>query len=99
MSQYQDRPGSGIFFREDNKKSERAPDFSGRLVLDDETMDALVAARRAGEPLEVSIAGWGKQGQSGKSFISMKVQAARSNQSQPSPRRDRGRDIDDEIPF
>jgi len=54
---YEPREGSGVLFPEKEKKSEKAPDFKGNIMLGGK---------------QVRIAGWKKQGQRG-TFISLQV--------------------------
>jgi len=54
---YEPREGSGVLFPEKEKKSEKAPDFKGNIMLFGK---------------QVRIAGWKKQGQRG-TFISLQV--------------------------
>lgn len=54
---YQERDMSGILFREQSKKSEKAPDYTGKLTMGGTTY---------------RLAGWKKEGSRG-TFLSLKV--------------------------
>ena len=56
MSQY-DNTNSGVFFKNDKKGSEKAPDYKGKINVNGK---------------EFELAGWIKEGKNGK-FISLKV--------------------------
>ena len=56
MSQY-DNTNSGVFFKNDKKGSENAPDYKGKINVNGK---------------ELEIAGWVREGKNGK-FISLKV--------------------------
>lgn len=57
---------SGILFRNETKKSEKSPDFSGDLNID-------------GKPHR--IVGWFRVGKSGKKFISLKAEPKDESES------------------
>ena len=64
-----DNTDSGVLFREKEKKSEKAPDYRGKLNV-------------AGHDFE--LAGWIKEGKNGK-FLSLKVQEPRPKAEAPKP--------------
>lgn len=88
MSKFENKPGNGALFRNENKKSDNAPDYTGTI------------AGLNGEPLR--IAAWLKDGKKGK-FFSLKLSEDRE-QTKPvmdhrEPAQSFKGDLDDEIPF
>ena len=64
---YEQKPNSGTLFLNDQKINDRAPDMSGRLLLD----KSMIPAIERGEMLRV--AAWEKQTSSGGSLLSLAV--------------------------
>lgn len=92
MSDFTQKDGSGILFKNDRKTKETQPDYSGSITVDGKKR---------------SIAGWIKQGKKGP-FMSLAVKEWEDNavRNQPvkqerTPARDVGADDDfgDSIPF
>lgn len=95
MSQY-DNTDRGVLFRNDEKKSDRHPDYSGSLNVGG---------------VEFFLDAWIKESQSGRKFMSLSVKAKQKQpeQRQDAPkthgqmRSERRRSVDDmdsdEIPF
>lgn len=79
--------GKGFLMKVSEKKSERGPDFTGKLELDD------------GQEIQVSA--WVEESKSGKKYLSLALQV--HEEDRPAPRNaPRGRtrdDLDDDIPF
>ena len=84
MADYQN---SGILFRNDDKKNDRAPDYSGKLDV---------------EGHEYRLAGWIKQGKKGK-FLSLKISEPQQPNTVQSGATQRAEyddsPLDDKIPF
>ena len=79
-----DNTDSGVLFREKEKKSEKAPDYRGKLNV-------------AGHDYE--LAGWIKEGKNGK-FLSLKVQEPfKKSEPKAAPVYKGGADDSDSIPF
>lgn len=75
---YEQKPNSGTLFLNDQKTSDRAPDMSGRLLID----PSMIPAIERGETLR--IAAWEKQTSNGGSLLSIAV-------SEPQKREDESR--------
>jgi len=82
MTQY-DNTNSGVLFRETDKKSEKAPDYKGKLNVNGK---------------ELEIAGWLRESKNGNKFLSLKVQEPRQKpDAKAAP--PKVEDFDDAIPF
>lgn len=99
---------TGIMFYNTKKSSPNAPDFSGRVEMDDDFLSALAAAPRdENGKVVLRLAGWRKtSAKSGNDFISLSAEPMREAQGgggQRSSGREepsRGKTFnDDEIPF
>ena len=64
-----DNTNSGALFRNENKKSEKSPEFSGTINADGK---------------EYWLAGWVKESKAGKKFFSLSL-TAKDEQSQTTP--------------
>jgi len=108
MSNY-DNSNSGSLNPTKDKRTEKSPDWYGRLQISGEVLEAL----RAGKPIRVS--GWNRSGQYGE-FISLKASVEQPKAEKPAdgydmraaeksaPQREQQQpvaagDYDDEIPF
>lgn len=89
MSDFTQKDGSGILFKNDRKTKETQPDYSGSITVDGKKR---------------SIAGWIKQGKKGP-FMSLAVKewednAVRKESVQSAPHQPGPNDfVDDSIPF
>ena len=86
---YEQRDNSGTLFRNDDKRSDKSPDASGTALIDGK---------------QYKIAGWIKEGKSGKRFTSLAFTPAdeqptreTENADRRSPPPARGRSLSDEI--
>jgi uncharacterized protein (DUF736 family) len=74
---YEMNDNSGSLFRENEKKSEKSPDYSGKIKINGK---------------ELRLAGWIKQTKSGDTYLSLSVSEPRSKngggQSKPAPAND-----------
>lgn len=59
---YEMKDNSGSLFREQDKKSEKSPDYTGKVKIDGK---------------ELRIAGWIKQSKSGDSYLSLAISEPR----------------------
>jgi uncharacterized protein (DUF736 family) len=89
MSNFQQKPGFGSLFR-NKKESDKQPDYRGD------------ACTPKGE--QIRIAGWLKKDKNDKTYLSLKVEEPREQQSEapankPAGRPARAADFDDEVPF
>ncbi len=100
MSQY---PASGVLFSNDRKQSERQPDYTGSIEIDQETVLDLYNQLNSGvaNP-KANLAGWRKTSKGGKNFLSLKAGILRERQDQGGYQRRNSapaQTLDDEIPF
>jgi len=103
----------GILFKEQDKRSDRAPDWTGELELDKETLKFIGDEVRAGRTPKFRLAAWEKEGRRG-TFLSLKASVPqkredrddrrderrddrRDDRRSPPPRRQQ--DLGDDIPF
>jgi hypothetical protein len=85
-SNYKNGPGQGSFFPNKNKKHEKAPDWDGYIICDQDY--------KAGE--QIKIAGWVKRGTWGELF-SLKINNWKPG-DMPAPAREVMRS-DEDVPF
>jgi len=88
---------SGALFPAKQKKSEKSPDFTGKLELSNEVVNDLISQMERGvdKPV-ISIVGWRKTSKAGNNFVSLvgNVFKEMEGNRQPQPKQ-----INDEIPF
>ena len=87
-----DYPPGGALFLQANKRSEKAPDYSGNLEISKELFKYLLDEAKAGRPIKMDLAGWKKQSKSGATFLSIVGNKPYVKEQKSAP-------IDDEIPF
>lgn len=87
-----DYPPGGVLFLQNNKRSPKAPDYSGNLELSKEVFKYLLDEAKAGRPIKMDLAGWAKQTKAGRMFLSIVA-------NKPYVKEQKTADIDDEIPF
>ena len=87
-----DYPPGGALFLQANKRSPKAPDYSGNLELSKEVFKYLLDEAKAGRPIKMDLAGWRKQTKAGSTFLSIVA-------NKPYVKEQKTADIDDEIPF
>jgi hypothetical protein len=83
----------GALFINRNKTNEKAPDLSGDVEINMETLKVLVELAKKNEPLKLRMAAWVKEGKSGK-FYSVQL----SENKQPAKPAQKNV-FDDDIPF
>jgi hypothetical protein len=91
-SDFQQRDNSGSLFINQRKEKETHPDFTGKLKIGADLLEAI----RSGE--EVQISGWKNKTKNGDTWLSLSVQAVRKKEDAP-PRQQQARLDDDEAPF
>ena len=98
MSQY---PPSGVLFTNNRKRSDKSPDYTGKLELSDEVLQDLVAQMERGvEKPVLSLIGWKKMShKTGAVFLSLL-----GNKFEENPNSDGSSDqsagkLDDSVPF
>jgi hypothetical protein len=90
---------SGALFPTKEKKSEKSPDFSGKLELSDEVVNDLISQMERGvEKPIISLVGWRKTSKAGNNFVSLvgNVFKPMNSGGQQQPQRQQ---MNDEIPF
>jgi hypothetical protein len=91
---------SGALFVNSKKKSEKSPDYTGKLELSDEVVNDLVSQMERGvEKPQISLVGWKKVSKAGKQFLSIigNVYEERGNGAEP--RQQQSNNLDDNVPF
>lgn len=77
----------GVLFREEEKRSDKAPDYKGNVTING---------------VKFQLAGWVKESRAGKKFLSIKVEDG-DGQRRPAQRQESRRqssfDDDDSVPF
>jgi len=95
----------GALFKNERKKTEKHPDYTGNFVMTKELLKAFVGQMESGDEIKVNIAGWlatPKNG--GNRYIQLSVSAPMEERSsapqrQSSPFGGSRDKLDDEIPF
>ena len=72
---YEEKPNTGSFFANKTKTNPKAPDYRGKILLDLSTYD-IVDGKVA-----VELAGWKMTAKSGLSYLQLKAQKPREDQS------------------
>lgn len=95
------RPNSGYFGKNNRKKSDKSPDYTGSLVIGQDVISALVAEQTQGKTPTLYISGWKKTSNSGDAYISLACNASQGEQQQGVAQRSapRRNNLDDDIPF
>lgn len=83
----------GALFINRNKTNEKAPDLSGDVEINMDTLKVLVELAKKNQPLKMRMAGWVKEGKNGK-FYSIQL-SENKQQDKPKPKPA----FDDDIPF
>lgn len=84
MSKFEQKPGFGSLFREENKKSPNGPDYRGSVA------DL--------NGVQYELAGWLKEGKTGTKYLSLKMQLPREQAASKEPQEFAG-DLNDEVPW
>jgi len=85
------RADSGVLLAATSKRSEKAPDYFGEIVID---LSNKTKLDRQGDLLIVKLSGWKKKSKAGNTFLSLAVDRfVPKNQSEPK------NDFDEDIPF
>lgn len=72
---YEEKPNTGSFFANKSKTNPKAPDYRGKIVLDLSTYDVVNGN------IVVELAGWKQTAKSGLSYLQLKAQKPREEQS------------------
>jgi hypothetical protein len=85
------RADSGILLAATSKRSEKAPDYFGEIVID---LSNKTKLEKQGDLLIVKLSGWKKKSKAGNTFLSLAVDRfVPKNQAEPK------NDVDEDIPF
>ena len=97
MSQY---PPSGVLFTNNRKRSDKSPDYTGKLELSDEVLQDLTSQMDRGvEKPVLSLIGWKKVSQkTGATFLSLLGNKFEENPNHEVSSGQSGK-LDDSIPF
>jgi len=97
MSQY---PPSGVLFTNNRKRSDKSPDYTGKLELSDEVLQDLMSQMERGvEKPVLSLIGWKKVSQkTGNTFLSLLGNKFEENPNHEVSSDQSGK-LDDSIPF
>ena len=87
------RINSGALFAVKTKTNPKAPDYTGDLFIDLNTLDV-----KNGK-VEIRIAGWKKVAKSGSTFLSLQVDKFEKKEQAPKTPMQQIQDIDDDVPF
>lgn len=87
--------GKGVLFKNDKKKEDRHPDYTGNFTMTMGLLKAYEAAMVNGE-VRVDLAAWIKEGKKGK-FLSLSVSAPYDGARKPRP--PRAVEDDSDAPF
>jgi hypothetical protein len=85
---YEKKLGSGVLFANDKKQTEKQPDYSGDLLLDQDY----------GKGTTIKLSAWRKSTPKGH-LISISVNNYKADKDQVYPKPAYGRGMDDEVPF
>lgn len=92
----QERPNSGIMFKNDRRTTDSHPHHNGRVNLDRDLIKWAAGEIAAGRPAQIDVAAWEKAGKKG-TFLSLRVSVPRVKSSAPS--RSGASGGDDDPPF
>jgi hypothetical protein len=85
------RADSGVLLAATSKRSEKAPDYFGEIVID---LSNKTKLEKQGDLLIVKLSGWKKKSKAGNTFLSLAVDRfVPKNQAEPK------NDVDEDIPF
>jgi hypothetical protein len=85
------RADSGVLLAATSKRSEKAPDYFGEIVID---LSNKTKLDKQGDLLIVKLSGWKKKSKAGNTFLSLAVDRfVPKNQAEPK------NDMDEDIPF
>lgn|GEM_PF-683967 len=85
QAKYEQREGQGTLFVNDKKGNDKAPDYSGTVLINGK---------------EMRIAGWKKQAKSGSTFLSIQVsEPMASTGTKSAPTSKSAAPVSDDLPF
>lgn len=91
---------SGALFPAKQKKSEKSPDFTGKLELSDEVVNDLISQMERGvdKPV-ISLVAWRKTSKAGNNFLSMVGNIFKPMEGNGQQQQQQAKPMNDEIPF
>jgi len=66
-------PPSGALFTNSRKTKDTQPDYRGNLEISKDLLKIMIEQAKAGEKINMDIAGWKKTSKTGTSFLSLKA--------------------------
>lgn len=103
MAGFKKQPNRGFFGKNNKKTNERQPDYTGSLLIGEDTLAQMMADKAAGKPVMLYLSGWKNTPQAGgEPYISLacnapQPKAVQGSQQRPAARRASGQDED--VPF
>lgn len=86
-------PNSGAMFAR-QKRSEKAPDFGGQFMLENEVLDYVIRCAERGDPVELEISGWKRRTTNDGVMLGLKIElpysVRSSQQATTNPQQGRG---------
>ena len=76
--QYTNKPNSGVLFPQKDKKSDRAPDFTGNIEIGEDVLEAI--RRGTSGTVKLRLAGWKKTSDKVGVYLSLSVSADEDKQ-------------------
>lgn len=89
--------GKGVLFKNDKKKKDSHPDYTGNVTLTKDLLNAYLEEMGSGTELKVDLAAWIKQGQKSK-FFSLSISAPFKGERKSNGGRPATTNVDDD-PF
>jgi uncharacterized protein (DUF736 family) len=86
----------GVIFPNDNKDSEKHPDWRGHIEVTSAQIKKLVEMGRNGVDVKLQVAAWERTSQSGKDYMYLSTEAYMKSEDKP---KEKDEWNDDDIPF
>jgi uncharacterized protein (DUF736 family) len=85
-------PPGGALFTNQRKTTDKHPDYRGNLEISVDLLKLMVEQHKAGDKINMDIAGWKKTSKSGTTFLSLKA-------DKPYKKEEISGSVSDDIPF
>lgn len=96
------QPNKGFLGKNKNRKSDKSPDYTGSILIGEDTLAQLMAEKASGKPTVIYLSGWKNTPQGGGDpYISVLCNAAQNrgtSTTQQSQQKPQGKK-DEDIPF
>lgn len=103
---YEKKPNTGFFGKNKKKQSDKSPDYTGSLLIGEDTMQQLIADKMSGKPVTLYLSGWVNTSNAGEKYIALRCNPPQQGQGQPqgqqrraAPAAPRPAAADEDIPF